>query len=257
VQEARGLEGLEWALGLDDKAGRRAVARLDALVERRQRGEPIQYVLGHWAFRSLDLLVDGRVLIPRPETELVVDAAMTVLRESGVEHAVVVDLGTGSGAIALSIAAESPLGTVEVWGVDASLDALDVARANLAGLSGRHAAQVRLEAGSWFDALPPELEGRVDLVVTNPPYVAVDEALDREVADWEPRSALIAGPTGLECYDAIMSGAKRWLRAGGSLVGEIGATQGDEIERRARAAGFSVVELLRDLAGHDRIVVAR
>jgi release factor glutamine methyltransferase len=250
-----GLEGLDWALGLDEKAARRAVARLDALVDRRLGGEPIQYVLGHWAFRSLDLLVDRRVLIPRPETELVVDVALDLL--AGVDHAVVVDLGTGSGAIALSIAAESPPGTVEVWAVDSSNDALDVARANLVGIGGRHAAHVRLEAGSWFGALPAELEARVDLVVTNPPYVAADDDLAREVVDWEPRSALIAGPTGLECYDEILSAAQRWLRPGGSLVGEIGATQGDEIVRRAGRAGFSAVELRRDLSGHARIVVAR
>ena len=254
VQEVSGLDGLDWALGLDARARRRSVARLDALVERRRRGEPIQYVLGHWAFRGLDLLVDPRVLIPRPETELVVDAVLEILPMS---DAVVVDLGTGSGAIALSIAAERSPGSVEVWGVDVSADALDVARANLVGLSGRHATGVRLAEGSWFAALPTELAGCVDVVVANPPYVGADEMLASDVADWEPRRALVAGPSGLECWSVIVDAAPQWLRPGAWLVGEIGSGQGAALVSMTRDAGYLDVAVRPDGAGLDRVLVAR
>src|SRR5688500_2404619 len=153
------------------------------MVERRAAGEPLQYVLGAWGFRSLDLYVDRRVLIPRPETEQVVEVALAELRALGAAKPLVVDLGTGSGAIALSIAPEVP--TSQVWATDASPAALAVARANLAGI-GRAAARVRLEHGSWFAALPKLLQGRVDMVISNPPYVADGDTLPPEVADWEP-----------------------------------------------------------------------
>src|SRR5690606_38267662 len=145
----------------------RGAIHLDAMLARRERGEPLQYVMGRWGFRSLDLLVDDRVLIPRPETEVLAGLALDEVRRLGAPIAV--DLGTGSGAIALSLAAEQP--GLEVWGTDASEDALAVARANLAGL-GRAATRVRLVAGDWFAALPAELAGRIGVVVSNPPYVA-------------------------------------------------------------------------------------
>ena len=167
---------------------------VEGMVDRRRRGEPLQYVLGIWSFRRLELVVDRRVLIPRPETETVVDVALAELRLLGVGQPLVVDLGTGSGAIAISVALEVP--AARVWGTDRSEDALAVARANLSGMGGRVAPRVRLAAGDWFEALPDELRGRVDLVVANPPYVGDDEVLPAEVADWEPAGALFAGPTG-------------------------------------------------------------
>lgn len=259
VEEASGLEGAELELGIDEPATVRGVARLDAMVARRLAGEPVQYVLGHWSFRTLDLLCDRRVLIPRPETEQVVDRVLAELdarradRPPG-HRATVVDLGTGSGAMGLSVAVERP-GT-EVWLVDRSPDALAVARANLAGL-GMAGGRVRVVEGSWFDALPAELRGRIDLVVTNPPYVAEDEPLDASVADWEPDGALVAGPGGLECYEAILADAPRWLAGDGRLVAEIGATQATAVEALARAAGFAEVEVHPDHAGLPRTVVAR
>lgn len=259
AEEASGLEGAEWVLGCDDPATQRTVAHLDAMVDRRLAGEPIQYVLGHWSFRRLDLLCDRRALIPRPETEQVVDAALDELdrirRARTDDHRpTVVDLGTGTGAIALSVAAERN-GT-DVWAVDASADALAVARANVGGL-GMAGARVRLVAGSWFDPLPEALAGTIDLVVTNPPYIADDEALDASVDDWEPTSALRSGPRGLECYEQILAAAPRWLAPDGVLVAEIGATQGPAVAELARAAGFAEVVIRPDHAGHDRIVVAR
>lgn len=259
VEEATGLDGAELLLGLDDPATVGGVARLDALVARRLAGEPIQYVIGHWPFRGLDLLVDRRVLIPRPETEQVAEAALAALDQvvahrPGGHRPLAVDLGTGTGALGLSVAAERP-GT-DVWLVDRSAEALAVARANLAAL-GMAGSRVRVAAGTWFDALPVELAGTVDLLVANPPYVASDEDLDPSVADWEPAEALVAGPTGLEDLAAIVAGASRWLAPGGALVVEIGATQGAAVADLAALAGLEGVAVVPDLAGLDRAVVAR
>lgn len=259
IEEVSGLEGAEWILGLDDPATQRGVARLDELVLRRRAGEPIQYVLGRWSFRQLDLLCDPRVLIPRPETEQVVDVALgeldRVTRSRPDGHVpVVVDLGTGSGAIALSVALERP--GADVWGVDVSADAVSVARANLGGL-GMAGGRVRLVEGSWFDPLPDEIAGRVDLIVTNPPYVAADEVLDPSVGEWEPEGALIAGDSGLEAYEIILSRAPQWLAPDASVVMEIGAGQGRAVPELARRSGFTEVRVEADHAGHQRCVVAR
>jgi release factor glutamine methyltransferase len=253
-QEAAGFEGVEWALGLDAAAGTRAVARLDAMVARRRAGEPVQYVVGSWAFRRLDLFVDRRVLIPRPETEQVVDVALAAL--AGRERPLLVaDLGTGSGAIALALAQELPLTGVEIWATDVSPGALDVARANLAGL-GRPAANVRLAEGDWFAALPAELRGRFDLVVANPPYVADGDELEPAVREWEPAGALYAGPDGLDAVRVLVAGAAGWLRPGGRLVVELGAGQGSSAAVLAEAAGLVAVAVHPDLAGRDRVLAA-
>jgi len=259
IEEVTGMDGVELILGLDRPATQRGVARLDALVARRLAGEPIQHVLGRWGFRHLDLLCDARALIPRPETEQVVEVALGELDRVSAERpsrhrAAVADLGTGSGAIALSIATERP-GT-DVWGVDRSAAALAVARANVAGL-GMAGSCVRLAEGSWFDALPDDLAGFLDLVVTNPPYVSAGEALPPSVRDWEPLQALVPGPTGLEAYDTVLSEVVRWLAPGGAFVAEIGATQGPDVCALAEEAGLIDVRIEPDLAGLDRVVVAR
>jgi release factor glutamine methyltransferase len=254
-QEASGLSGAEWALGLDEAPGSRAVTRLDAMVARRRAGEPLQYVIGSWAFRHLELLVDRRVLIPRPETEQVVDVALRVLAGRP-RPLVVADLGTGSGAIALALAQELPLTGVEIWATDASPAALDVARANLAGL-GRAAANVRVAEGDWFDALPAELRGRLDLVVANPPYVPSGAVLEPAVRDWEPAAALFAGTDGLDAVRVLVRDAPAWLQPGGHLVVEIGAGQGGAAAALAQAAGLVTVAVHPDLAGRDRVLVGR
>lgn len=262
-ETASGLFGDEFLDALDDRATERMVAHLDAMVARYRAGEPLQYVLGHWSFRRLDLLVDRRVLIPRPETELVaelaIDRARAATRRSpgGARTPIVVaDLGTGSGAIGLSLAAELPITGVTVWLTDASADALAVARANAAGL-GRAAANVRVAEGSWFDALPDELRGRLDVVVANPPYIAEgDPEVGAEVTEWEPATALYAGADGLADIRAIVAAASGWLRPGGSLVLEIGHRQGPAVAQILTAGGLVDVEIRQDLAGLDRIAVA-
>lgn len=252
VERASGLEGAELWARLDDPATRRGVGFFDLMVERRRAGEPLQHVLGRWQFRTLDLLCDRRALIPRPETEVVVDVALAEVDRCGARLAV--DLGTGTGAIALSLAAERP--RLAVVATDISADALAVARANLAGL-GRPAARVRLVAGDWYGALDPDLAGTVDVIVSNPPYIADDEELPPEVEHHEPRIALRAGPTGLEQVQRVVEGAPTWLRPGGSLVVEIAPHQAAAAAGAARAAGFGDVAVLEDLAGRPRVLRAR
>jgi release factor glutamine methyltransferase len=239
---------------LDEPATERMVAHLDAMVARHRAGEPLQYALGRWAFRRLDVMVDHRVLIPRPETEIVVETALSLV---GRRPVLAADLGTGSGVIGLSLAAELPLTGTTVWLTDVSVDALDVARANLAGI-GRAAANVRVAEGSWFDALPAEVEGRLDLVVSNPPYIAVDDPeVEPSVREWEPHLALFAGDDGLDAYRQIVAAAPRWLAPNGWLVLEIGHTQTDAVIGLMSDAGLAEVAVHPDLAGHPRVATAR
>jgi release factor glutamine methyltransferase len=231
------------------------VAFVEGMIERRRQGEPLQYVLGIWSFRRLELVVDRRVLIPRPETEVLVEVALAELHRLGPVRPLAVDLGTGSGAIALSVALEVP--QARVWGTDRSQDALAVARANLSGMGARVATRVRLAAGHWFGALPAELRGQVDLVVANPPYIGETERLPPEVADWEPAGALVAGPGGLEAVAEILAGAPDWLRRPAVAVLEIAPHQAEAAVALARGEGFTEVDVRPDLTGRPRALVAR
>jgi release factor glutamine methyltransferase len=253
VERASGYDGAELLLHLDERAPDRARLRCTRMVTRRRAGAPLQYAIGAWGFRTLELYLDGRVLIPRPETELVVEVALAELSRLGVPAPVVVDLGTGSGAIALSMAVEGH--GARVWGTDVSADALAVARANLAGLGGRAAARVRLAEGSWFDALPGDMRGQVHLIVSNPPYVADGEMLPPEVADWEPVGALRAGPTGMEAIAAVLAGASDWLTRPGAAVVELAPHQAEAAT--ALASHLVDVEVRTDLNGRPRALVGR
>ncbi|HLI01364.1 MAG TPA: peptide chain release factor N(5)-glutamine methyltransferase [Acidimicrobiales bacterium] len=262
AQEARWLAEAaaktDWPALLDEAVTERTGEWFDRRVARRALGEPLQYVLGRWGFRRLDLFVDRRVLIPRPETEAVVEVALGELdRQGPVDQSVAADLGTGSGAIALSLAVERP--GLTVVATDASEPALNVARANLAGVGGRAATRVSLRLGSWWEALPADLEGRLALAVSNPPYVSEAEMveLDPVVADWEPRSALAAGSDGLDDIRVIVAGAARWLRPGGALVVELAPHQAATAVELAGAAGLTDARVAPDLAGRDRALVAR
>lgn len=268
LEEVSGLEGAELIAQEDGPATARGAHALAGLLERRRGGEPIQYVLGHWSFRGVDLHVDARVLIPRPETEIVAEVAIEEAVRVGARrgrndawrgtHASLraADLGTGSGALALALVHELP--DVEVWAVDVSADALAVARGNIAGI-GNAGVRVRIAEGSWFDALPGELRGSLSLVVANPPYVAESEmaGLPVAVVAYEPHDALVSGPTGLEDVGKIVTGARPWLAAAASLVVEIAPHQSEDAVALARACGFVHVEVRRDLAGRDRVLVAR
>lgn len=251
---ATSLDGDEFTAALNEPMTERMVAHLDAMIARQRAGEPVQYVLGRWGFRRLDLAVDRRVLIPRPETELVAEVAIALASEIGPTRRVV-DLGTGSGAIGLSLAVELPLDGTTIWITDVDDDALAVARANLAGI-GRPARNVRAAQGSWFAALPAG--ERFDVVVSNPPYVADDAAeLAASVREWEPSGALYAGHDGLDDLRVLIEQAPLHLAQGGWLVLEIGADQGAAVRELLAAAALSEIEIRRDHAGHDRVAIAR
>jgi release factor glutamine methyltransferase len=255
VEEVTGSEPSEFHRVLDTPATVRGVASFDRLVARRENGEPLQYVVGRWGFRHLDLMVDRRVLIPRPETEVVAGLAIeeVVARSGAGREVVVADLGTGSGALGFAIATECA--AARVLATDRSPDALAVARANLAGL-GRAAGRVSLHEGSWFDALPTSVRGAIDVLVSNPPYIGDDEELPAVVAEWEPPEALRAGPVGDEDLQTILHGADEWVAPGGAVVLEMAPDQTAVIADRFRAAGWQS-SIHGDLAGRDRAVVAR
>lgn len=258
-EEASGAFGSDFHDALDEAATERMLAHLDAMLDRLGAGEPLQYVVGHWSFRRLDLMVDRRVLIPRPETELLAGMAIGIAGAMRDDRDVVtcVDLGTGSGAIGLSIAFELPRGAAVVWLTDVSSDALDVARANAAGL-GVAGGGVRFGLGSWFDALPVDLRGTIDVLTSNPPYIADgDPDVEPIVRDWEPSIAVYSGAEGLEAHRILAAGAAKWLRPGGWLLVEIGSGQGAVVADLFAAAGLVDVEMRADLAGLDRIVVGR
>ena len=253
VEAASGCAPTELWGALSDPVPERARLHLAEMVERRRNGEPLQYAAGSWGFRRLDLMVDRRVLIPRPETEVVVEVALKEL--AGLEEPrCAVDLGTGSGAIALSLAAEGA--GAEIWATDVSADALDVATANLAGLGGSAAARVRIARGSWYEALPCDLAGRVGLIVSNPPYVAEGDELEPEVESWEPGIALWSGADGLDATETILGGAGAWLGRPGVVVLEVAHHRAAESLACAEHHGFEAA-VLPDLAGRSRVLVAR
>jgi release factor glutamine methyltransferase len=267
VEHVSGYGVADWPTIAEEQPPARAYARVMPLVDRRAAGEPLQYVLGSWSFRGLDLMVDRRVLIPRPETERVVEVALEEAERRGLRRVrrrvslattepsiAIADLGTGSGAIALALEAELP--DVVVWATDSNRGALDVARANVAGCA---ATRVRIAGGSWFDALPETLRGRLELIVSNPPYVAEHElaTLPDEVAGFEPHEALIAGPTGREALEYLLTHARDWMVHDGVLVCELAPHQADAIADRARAHGYVEVTVRADLAGRPRVLVAR
>lgn len=256
VEQAAGLEPSEFYGALDTAATVRGVAHFDSMLARRLTGEPLQYVLGRWGFRHLDLAVDKRVLIPRPETEIVTEFGLRELhRQASPElELLAVDLGTGSGAIGLSLAVERT--DVRVICTDLSPDAVSVARANLAGI-GRPATRVQILEGAWFAALPAEAIGSFHLVISNPPYVATGDELPSDVADWEPHGALFAGEDGLDDVRVLIPGAVEWLAESGALVMELGEPQLDEAASLADEIGYSRVEVHRDLTGRDRVLVCR
>lgn len=231
-------------------------ARFEAWLARREAGEPVQYITGRAAFRGLDLAVDPRVLVPRPETEGLVEAVLGALAgERGRWPAPrVLDLGTGSGAIALAIAHEHP--GAAVTATDASPGALALARENAeaCGL----AARVAFAEGRWFGAVGSD--ERFEAVVSNPPYIAESEAagLPRDVREWEPALALFSGAGGLEALREIVDDAPRHLVAGGLLALELDESRAHEVAGWLEGAhDWARVEVLDDLAGRPRVLLAR
>jgi release factor glutamine methyltransferase len=239
--KALGLERIELYMQLERQLQEDELAAARELVARRAQREPLQYVLGEWGFRRLTLAVDRRALIPRPETEIVVERCLALL--DGSSEPSVLDVGTGSGAIALAIADEHP--GARVTGIDVSGDALGLARENAV----RTGVAVKLEPFDLFDGLPP---GPWDLVVANPPYVAADErnTLAPEVVEFEPATALFgSGHT-----EAIASAAVGVLAPGGVLVLEVGDGQAAATVSLLASLGYLDVLATEDLTGRDRVV---
>jgi release factor glutamine methyltransferase len=238
------------------------------LAARRRAGEPLQYVLGHWAFRTLDLLVDPRVLIPRPETEQLVEGALGELDQLGLDAPTIVDAGTGSGAIALSLATElaDRHPGARLWATDTSTAALAVAETNLERVRHHSAVEVLPVAflhGSWLSPLPPGLRGAVDLLVANPPYVAVEEwpELPADVR-CEPYGALVAasgseGTPGLADVEEVLAQGWTWLSRPGAVVIELAPQQAGAAARMARSFGYTDVRVERDLARRPRVLIGR
>ena len=233
----------------EDAVPAAAVAGFRGLVARRAAGEPVAYLLGHRGFWTLDLAVTPDTLIPRPETELLVEQALARLEAAA--PARVADLGTGSGAIALAIASERPV--AQVVATDRSEAALAVARGNAVanGLEGR----VEFRAGDWFAPLAGE---RFDLVASNPPYIAEgDPHLAEGDLRHEPPAALASGADGLEAIRRIVAAAPGHLRPGGWLLLEHGFDQGPAVRALLVAAGFGEVATVPDLEARDRVSLGR
>jgi release factor glutamine methyltransferase len=228
--------------------------RYDDALARRATGTPAQYITGHQEFWGLDLIVSPAVLIPRPETEHIVEAVLELAKADGrgpsPHHLCIVDVGTGSGAIALALAKELP--TAEIHATDISLEALEVARANAA----RHELTSRIEfhRADLLDGLSPS---SFDFVVSNPPYVGESEedSVQLEVRKFEPRNAVFAGPTGLEVIERLLPQAHGALRPRGWLVFEISGAISDRV--RGLLASWDEVEIRSDLQGIARVAIAR
>lgn len=249
------------ALGVDRSALFRAPERVltadeeerfAGYLRRREAREPVAYIRGSRAFRTLELEVTPAVLIPRPETETLVDVALEALAAGAAAEPLVLDVGTGSGCIALALAAENPFVRVIATDVDAA--ALEVARGNAAshGLEGR----VRFVRSDLYAGLPGA--SRFDLIVCNPPYIPAAEyaALEPNVRDFEPRLALYGGEDGLDLFRRLVPGAITFLRPGGTLAVEIGAGQAAAVRALLEGAGFADVVERADLGGVPRVVSA-
>lgn len=250
IGHALGLKRMQLYLQFERPLAEAELEKIRPLVRRRALREPVQYILGETDFCGLKLKVDRRALIPRPETETLIE--IVTAKCTGQAPARALDLGTGTGAIALALAQTFP--EARVVAVEANDDALSLARENLAatGFEGR----VHLLKSNWYDALG--LDERFDLIVANPPYLTADEtaAAAPEVRDFEPVAALTAGDEGMADLRRIIAGAPSFLHTGGLLALETGIAQHAALLEAVAAAGFARSESRKDLTGRDRYVLA-
>lgn len=246
VEAATGLDHADQSMATDplDEA---VLAGARSLAARRLAGEPLQYITGKAGFRRLELEIGPGALIPRPETESLTGYAMDKLPAGGV----VVDVGTGAGAIALAIADERA--DAVVYATDVAPEALEWARRNRDRLS----LAVELFEGDLLDALPADLRGTIDVVVSNPPYVHEEFVLPVEIRDHEPHVALFAGGDGMALLDRLAQESRRWLKPGGWIVMEMGEVQRDEMRRTLVGLGFEEVDVLLDMTERPRVAIGR
>lgn len=247
-----GIKRLDLYLQFDRELTERQLEDFRGFVRRRLKREPLQYITGRAQFRELDLAVDRRGLIPRPETEVLVGEVVRFVKERALPLRLI-DIGVGSGAIALSLAHECS--GVAVVATDISEDAISLARENAVAVAVAGAVEWRL--GGVWDAVAAD--DRFDVVVSNPPYIADAEraGLQPEVRDWEPSEALFAGVDGLDVVRALIGDAPRHMNDGALLALEIGMTQAAEVVLLMEATtSFEQIRVVRDLSGRDRIVTA-
>lgn len=242
-----GIRKTEFLLYPNKEIAEPLVDRYLELLQRRKQHEPCQYIIGSCGFYGLDFLVNENVLIPRQDTEILVEKAL----QAAGENAGVLDLCTGSGAIAVAMKAVRP--DLSVLAADISEDALAVARQN----AERNFCEISFIQSDLFSGIDPEK--RFDLIVSNPPYVSEEEyeTLMPEVKDFEPALALKAGSDGLDIYWRLVAEAPSHLKPGGALAVEIGCSQGDAVSQLFRKAGFSACKVFKDYAGLDRVVFGR
>jgi len=231
------------------------ISRIDALLQRRIKREPLQYILGHMEFYGLKIRLGSGVLIPRPETELLAEEAIKIISnfEFRISNFTFLDLCTGSGCLALALAREFP--EARVYGTDTSEIAIGYAKENakLNGIRG-----VTFIKGSLFEPIK-EFLVTFDLIVSNPPYIRRNDikSLQPEVKDWEPLEALDGGENGLDYYRAIIPEARNYLKEGGCLMFELGNNQADAVRKMAGDAGFINISLIKDYTAIERILIAK
>jgi release factor glutamine methyltransferase len=247
IASVLGIDRVKLYMDLDRPLTKDELTAIRERITRRRRHEPVAYLLGRREFWSRDFAVDSRVLIPRPDTETLIERALQLLPAQGA--AAVADVGTGSGCIAVTLAAERP--EVTVHALDVSLDALEVARAN----AERHgvASRISFQASDVLSSLSPDVP--LDAIVSNPPYIAEHEraTLSADVL-FEPDGALFSGPEGLDVLTRLASQAASRLGPGGWILVEIGADQGPAVKALFEAAGLHDVQVHKDLGGRDRVV---
>ena len=220
-----------------------SVKQIDDIYQKLDQGQPLQYAIGRWDFFGRDFLVDPSVLIPRPETEILVDL---ILKED-LENKRILDIGTGSGAIAISLALES---SAQVTASDISIEALQTAKTN----AKRLGAQVKFIESDLFE----NIDDKFDIIVSNPPYISEEEykTLDKDLF-YEPKTALVGGEIGSEIYEKIVKQLRNYLNEGGQIYFEIGYDQKEPVSKRLEDFGFSQVECIKDYNGFDRIIRAK
>lgn len=253
LAEALGKDRTYLIVNFNEQLGEDLLAAYSQLIERRSAGEPLQYITGHQQFFGLEFEVTPDVLIPRPETELIVEEVIRLVEEHKLDDPVIVDVGTGSGCIAVSLARE--LGNAKVFACDISTAALNVARKNAA----RHELENRIDfIESDLLAAFPETE-LADFILSNPPYVAAHElpTLQREVRDWEPHTALTDQADGLSFYRRLLANAPARLKPGGYLICELGFGQSEAVLAMAGSQTWSEIRLLDDLQSIPRTIILR
>jgi release factor glutamine methyltransferase len=240
---------LQLYLEFERRLDQSVLAGLREMVRRRANREPLQYILGKTEFYGLDFSLDKRVLIPRPETELLVEHVLAACRDAA--HVKILDVGTGSGCLAVTLAKHLP--TAEVWATDKSAAALEVAGANAA----QHGVAERIHF-LHTDLFSADHGRSIDWIISNPPYVPTTEAanLAKEIIDHEPMEALFAGEDGLAVIRAIIAEAPRFLSAGGQVALEVGAGQSEAVQQLFRDGQYQVAKVVKDYQNHERVVIA-